>query len=448
MKRYLFFLRHFNDIDNIAPAIYFFLEQSENHRADVILYHEGYDFRNDPNLLFLKSSFGERFSYAWLGDYYGISLETAINAAAPVVDPKRKMLVRCKQGVKTAAAKAGLPVDSMVKRYRKKRAGLSLSMNDVRVGNADSVVVRKGLERILSEHVRPSLVIFDINRSPLVQGILDNLRVLGIKRIVCLPVSPLINYNVLRATKHVNVFSDEFKKLHDYSGFDALGYVDGYFVQSYNKLLPLIGITSSLKDKTTYLGSIRFCPEWLSVREQLIQPYNRETSPGKIKLAVLPSLAESNVHWDEFLRCLSMIRLFPDYDVVVKAHPRLKGELGLGSADNLSIDNAVDSTALINWADAVLFWSTSVAIEGYIKGKCMICLSYMVCNRNLYAKYDAGYVAGCRDDLLSWLIKFSKDKEAIPYNQEGIEQFLKSCILPQGQSVPDRYLEFMLNNEY
>ena len=60
MKRYVFFLRHFNDIDNISPVIYFFLIKDSKHLVDVIIYSNDYFFKNDPNLNYLISQFPGR----------------------------------------------------------------------------------------------------------------------------------------------------------------------------------------------------------------------------------------------------------------------------------------------------------------------------------------------------------------------------------------------------
>ena len=321
---------------------------------------------------------------------------------------------------------------------------------DISSGQIDSEIIRQGLDKLLSHPIRPSLVVFDINRSNMVRGLLDNLRALNIPNIICLPVSPLINYNILREKQFVDICSEEFKQLHDYSGFDALGYVDDNFVCSYNKFLPLAGLRSDLDGKTKYLGSIRFCPEWLDIRKQMVAPYAPSSRSSKAKILFLPSRSVSNVNLDEILITFEILNLFSDFEVIVKGHTReVNSDVRIKYPNNIFIENE-DSSALIDWADIILFWSTSVAIEGYIKDKTMVCLKYIVGNKNLYAKYDAGYIAYCRDDLVSFLLHYRKDGSPPCYNNEGKKRFLDEIVLakPSERSVPEHYLEFMREYEW
>jgi len=449
MKRYLFFLRHFNDIDNIAPAIYFFLEQDKKHRADVVLYDDGYDYRKDPNLRFLKSIFGDRFSYTWLGEYFGLS--------APAFFGKANAKRRVETFLYRLTHKMGLSYDKIMAGYNRIRAsivgqntGKKPSMMDIGAGRIDSEIIRQGLDKLLSHPLRPSLVVFDINRSHTVRGLLDNLRALNIPNIICLPVSPLINYNVMREKKFVDIWSEKFKQEHDYSGFDALGYVDENFVCSYNKFLPLVGLRSDLDGKTKYLGSIRFCPEWLDIRKRMVEPYTPALRSSKPKMLFFLSRSVSNVNLDEVLITFEILNLFSDFEVLVKGHTReVIPDIHIKYPNITFIENQ-DSSALIDWADIILFWSTSVAIEGYIKNKTMVCLKYIVGNKNLYAKYDAGYIAHCRDDLVSFLLHYRKDDSVPGYNNEGKKRFLDEIVFakPSDKSVPEHYLEFMREYEW
>lgn len=454
VKRYIFFLRHFNDIDNIAPAIYFFLEKSQKHLADVVLYQEYDDFKSDRNLQLLNEKFPERFSVTWLGNLYDIPIDEAIQ-----IREKKKAKLNW---IKRIGDSLGLPVNSMLSTYKKWKKSLrggnkktlnvlsAVSMADIRKGKADKGLIQSGLKKIIEDPVPPNLVIFDAVRSHGVKGLLDNLRELNVKHIICLPVSPLINYNVLRSEYFVDVFSERFRLGHDYSGFDALGYVDHHYVDSYNHFLPMVGVRSDLMGKTERLGSIRFCPEWLPVREQMVSKYHGEYKPGTKKLVFFLSHAASNVNIEEVHRTIQILNLFPNFTVVIKGHTREEDQSYFQDFENVRFENNVDSTSLIQWGDIILFWSTSIAIEGYIKNKTMICLPYIVGNKNLYDKYDAGYVARCRDELVQALIVLSDNTMKLNDNKSGTQQFLDEIIWAKetGLSVPELYLQFMKKYEF
>lgn len=490
MKRYLFFLRHYNDIDNITPAIYFFLKASSSHRADIVLYDGRYDFRNNPNLCFLRDSFPQRFSYTWLGNYFDLELDTYLDKEKisqgsdfeanlshekifiPLAEEWEKLKVWIQQGDRASQRLLFLsPLGPLRwarqwwRRFQRwwhiirrqptspppsgtKDSKPSLRINDICCGQIDGDLVFSGVKLILEENGFPSLVIFDINRSVPIAGLLAALRAGGVPKIIALPVSPLINYNVLREEKFVNIYSQYFQNQHDYSGIDKLAYVDDHFVNAFNHFFQVLGQPSTLAGKTLTLGSLRYSPQWLETREKFVPQYQRQSN--KTKVVFFPSHAKSNVNWKEFERSLELISLFPDYDVVVKYHTRQNIHLGDTDHKNISYETDIESSALINWSDIVVFWSSSIAIEGYIKEKTMVCLSYIVGNKNLYVDYNAGYIAKCRDDFLFFLLNFPRyPKLELPgYNKSGVRNLLEKNILRDGGNIVNNYLKFMKINEF
>jgi len=452
VKRYLFFLRHYNDIDNIAPVIYYFLKESEENRADVIIYSGDYDYTKDKNLNFIKSIFPDRFSCTWLGSYFGLRTEKInlknlnINEKPVIIGFKKKMgaiynyifkVVRYPLSFFIKHLKvADNPTDVIIPMLCAGRGGTQLK-------------VSSKIQEILEEYTYPSLVIFDVNRTPRVIGLLQSLRHNGIKRIICLPVSPLINYNTFRSYDIVNIHSKEFKEIHDYSGFDAVGFVDNYFVESYTRTHEVMGLQSSLQNKTKALGTLRFCREWLSIRDTFINKFDYPTN--KIKVILLLSDPLSNVNETEIYKIFELLSLFQDYEVVVKHHTRFKQRKRvfnkLNKYNNIKFFDDVESTSLIEWAEIVLYWSTSVAIEGFVKNKTMVCLDYVSGNKNLYELFDAGYIVRCRDDLHEFLSLYKIDKGLIKYNKIGVQNLLSIFIGSQDDLIIKKYLDFMESNE-
>lgn len=451
VKRYLFFLRHYNDIDNITPAIYFFLDGNEKHRADVVLYDGAYDYRNNENLAFLSVTFGDRFSYKWLGEYMGLEPERYLEKKTGV-KKNSYSLDLIKQALISLFKIFGISNNSVKESGRR----LKKIFGKTKITNTDIGRMCRGeyenpeqvkniLEKILKEINYPSLVIFDINRTPEIKGLLNSLRTNGVKKIICLPVSPLISYNTLRQEKLVDLNSEHFLMLHDYSGVDAVGYVDNYFVESYNKTFKLLGVDSTLRNKTSSLGSIRYCSAWLKIREAYVNPFELKTE--KIKTVFFLSRPVTNVNWNEVERIFKFFLNYPQYELVVKHHTRDETNQDKKRYPHIKFVNDINSSSLINWAEVVLFWSTSVAIEGYIKKKTMVCLNYVSGNKNLYELVDAGFVAKCRDDLHEFLEIYKTNKASLPYNAEGIRKLLDEIIIPSGDEVISNYLQFMLENE-
>ena len=446
MKRYLFFLRHFNDIDNIAPVIYFYLKESESHCVDVVIYTQ-YHFNNDLNLNFLKEEFPGRIKITQLSNIGGTS-----HKARQAYRSVRSIIKRtCLKVIKNPDSK----IYTFAKSFNKMLA-ISLKSRCV-ASDLNNTATRENIgpaiDSILNWGPFPKAVIFDIVRTGQVKNILTTLRSRGVSMIICLPVSPLINFNVMREAGFLNVHSPDFASNHDYSGFDKLGFVDEHFAASYNNFFDSLGVGSDLEGKTTPLGSIRYCRDWLTIRNRLsVKKFSYECC-SKVKIVFLFSRLMSNVDIEELKRTFVVLEQFDDIDVIVKPHTRSDIEeifrhkhLGINYVDG----SDYDSSELMNWADIVLFWSTSVAIEGYIRGKIMICLKYLVSNLNLYAKYDAGLVANCRDDLFLCLCDYIKSGQVKNYNFKGCNEFIRDIVYRGdfNNDIPKKYLDFIRSSEF
>lgn len=450
MKRYLFFLRHFNDIDNISPAIYYALKKNEDLRADLLIYSDDYDFRTDVNLNLLKETFSERFSVRWLGEYFDFEIDKHFEALKKDKSALH-ILVRVKRKL-VPFIERSLILRKIYSSANKLRTSIQIKTKNsgkvipqILEGNFSPEVTREKIKDILEEYTFPSLVAFDINRTYAIKGLLDALRANGVKNIIALPVSPLINYNVMRQYDFYDIDSDEFLAQNDYSGFDKIGYVCGNYIENFNSFFEFLGKKSTLKGKTAVIGSIRFTKEWIDIRSKFVKPYTQTS--GKRKVLFLLSNPVSNINVRAVKTAIKIFSKYPDFSVLIKPHTRLPGkEIDISSFGNIQYADLEDSSALIDWADIVVFWGSSVALEGYLKNKIMLCMSYLSINKNLYAKYDAGFIARCRDDLYRFILGYQSGKIEQVYNYKGAEKLIK-CISSDGESI-NNYLEFMKKNEF
>lgn len=452
--RLLFFLRHYNDIDNIAPAIYFLLEDDPGLVADVVLYHEDYLADGDPNLEMLIRVHGERCRVRHIGDLYGLSPTGPRNArrvaqfVRRTIDLVERMSPSLSRGLHASYVALGRRVRSGTAGRRDARP---FDIAAIRTGLADPAAIRRGLAPLVRQSPAPALAVFDVNRTSHIAGLADGLRSLGVDRIVCLPVSPLINVNVLRAKQHVDVGAAGFVAHHDYAVFDAVGFVERSWITNYARTMALLGLPDHLSDRTTELGSIRYCAQWLQLRPMLLgeggdrpssQPPAQSDRP---RIAFLLSNSASNTDDAEVSRCFEMMELFPEYDIAVKGHTRSSRRHRGGLASHIRSVEDVSTSDLIDWADAVVFWSTSAAIEGYQRDRFMVCLAYLSSNTNLYEVYDAGFVARCRDDLLEFLVRFGTERSSLRYNREGAQRFIDEVVenRSSGRTVPEAYVGFL-----
>lgn len=425
MKHYLFFLRHFNDTDNIEPAIYFLLKDKPQAQATVFYYSLDFDFRQNKNLTFLKQTFGERFKVDWIGWHLGINpdllfrpdyLGSAYNAYT-----RRAPWRRCLDGVTGRS------------RFQFPRAVLS-----------------NVISKLLNEHGHPKLVIFDQNRTHQIGGLLNSLRQHGVERIISLPVSPFVNINVMRSDRFGSLDAVFLDYMHDYSGFDAVGISDRHYLDSLERTYRLLGRASPLSHHGVPLGSIRFCQEWLQIREKRVAPYSGAGANSKRRLLFLLSQPAANSNWHAVHSSIEMLGHLTEYEVVIKPHTRrFRADLG-SLPDNIRVETEVDSSSLVDWADIILFWGTSMALEGYCKSKVMLCADFLNTNEIVFAKYNAGQILRSLDDLHEALTHYAdKSTKLGNQQQEDVRTMLFNVVHngTEESSVPDRYLAFIEKQE-
>ncbi len=422
MKRYLFFSRHYNDVDNIYPAIYFLLKQDDSAMVDILFYSDDYDFRDNVNVKFLKKCYSERVIVTWLGELLGLSTKWNYK------NPNNRWFYRAYGRIN--------PIKSISR---------------VRAGHPklDQEKLDQQLKSWINDPIKPCLAVFDQNRSYMVKGLTASLRRLGIKHVISLPVSPFSNMSTLRSVDMVALTDDLLQFKHDYTAFDKVGVVDRFYLESMERTYALLGRTSPLRDRAIPLGSIRYCKEWLDVRknEELFSKLEEKSlvqnKSDKPIITFFLSDPATNAFWDEILRTIQFISQFEDYECIIKPHPRKKLKK-LANGKNIRIDSKSQSSALIDQSDIILFWGSSIALEGYIKGKLMACLDYVNGNHSVYEKFDAGYVMKSRDDLHFLLATYLKSPKDIPYNQEGVDQMIHEVVYcGERTSVSERYLKYI-----
>ena len=236
--------------------------------------------------------------------------------------------------------------------------------------------------------------------------------------------------------------------IHDYSGFDRVGLSDRHYQQSLKATYDLLGRPSPLEAHGVPLGSIRFCPEWMAVRQNRVRPYAHRGRDGARKLVFLLSQPAANSHWRAVEACLTLLGKQQNYDVVVKPHTRRFKKALNTLAPNITIDTQSDSSSLIDWADIVLFWGTSMAIEGYMKRKIMLCADFCNANRIVFTLYNAGWILRCLDDLHAALAACETDSPEPHYAQSDIDAMLHNVVNDAQEGlVSDRYLAFLREQE-
>lgn len=413
MKKHLFFLRHYNDIDNIVPAIYFLVER-ENCEVKIVIYSLDYDYKSNKLLQFLEHRFKDRITINWIGEVLNYSERVRVDKRYRINNYRFRKLFRLE------------------------------TIERAIIGRGKDNRLSQFIEKTLKECDYPTKVIFDQNRTSVFSNLLTILREKGVKQIVSLPVSPWMNTNVLRQVDFIKLDADTFRKKHDYSGFDKIGQVDPFYSQSLKNFFQMLGQESPFEGKVEVLGSLRYSKEWLAVLQSdemapFLPPKLQKSE--KRSVLILPSHPKNNSFWEEYKRTLHFVSQFDQYEFIIKPHTRYDTAYDQ-LPKNLTLDRTSTTTQLIDWSDIILFWSTSAALEGYQKGKVMVCLDFLNGNDSSYRRFNAGYICHSRDDLMEILMHNKKsDNSKLIKNYDSLISSIIGSV--KKGNIAGKYIKYL-----
>lgn len=427
MKRYLFFLRAFNDTDNITPVIYFLLKSDKNIKVDIIFYSFDFDYRKDKNINFLLKQFPIQIQ---------------------IIDTPK--LLGVWSFIFHKGYKSFLYRKFLSRIYKSKSIDHIIADNQKYLNECEKFV-----SKVLNfEQSLPYTAVFDLNRKHLVGNLITSLKNKKIK-VLTLPVSPWVTLNTMRVNYYNHRENNLIKQNHDYHVFDKVSFTDNLYLNELKKHFLDANKEIPFLDMVTTLGSIRFCPEWLAIRSQYIKGNIPEKS-GKIKLLFLLTQPKNNVHWEEVLRVIELLSQFTEFEIIIKPHTRphtfAKGikynratqTYTMQGYSNITIDNGTDSSILTDWSDVIMFWGTSMALEGYMKSKLMLNLDFVHANFTVFKKFDAGWILSSRDELKFALEKILANGTVKPYDEGNVSLLLETMIYNNKSNVPKQYVDYLL----
>jgi hypothetical protein len=471
VKRYLFFLRSHNDTDNIAPAVWALLNDDPAAEVDIVYYHLDYPYRMHSYIDFLDGAFGGRLKVRWLGEFLGLNYERFFGepqvSSAEMDRIRRALRLDPQAFVKLLKLESSINSSrnsgwryGLVGKLLRQRPGPMFRKPALEVGKLHllanrlageskvipEVVLRDFIAWLIGNGPLPCLAVFDQQRGTSLVSYFKALRRAGVESVVRLPVSPMMNVNVLRQTKHVALDRKAMERELDFSGFDAVSYTDHHYPASVKRMFEEMGWKNPLEGNLEVLGAIRYCPEWMAERPPppVFQP---EDADDRIRLVFFLSRAEINSFWQEVERTIGVFDSFPRFRVIVQPHPRDLDVLDVGTARaELRVD--IPAPSLIAWADVVVLWGSSVGLEALLMGKTLLCLDYVNANRNVYEMMNAGWILRCRDDLVLALTKLEREPDFRPYSQFNVDRLIQEMVLAGGgKPVPQRYVEFLRAHE-
>lgn len=200
-------------------------------------------------------------------------------------------------------------------------------------------------------------------------------------------------------------------------------------------------------------GSPRYNREWLDIHTPLAPEYRPLGSEGKLKLVLFMRPFHYPIFWDELPRTIKLLTNIPGVFLTVKHHTRLVWlkpllqkypELAPCSKENLRIiADDVLSTSLIKWADAIIDLGTSAVFEAIQWSKPALSPEYLHATYTNISYYFPGSVLLCRDHLYETVYALRSNPGTSAYDEEEKARFIREMIHVPDEHVLTRYADFI-----
>jgi hypothetical protein len=254
------------------------------------------------------------------------------------------------------------------------------------------------------------------------------------------------------------LFNKEVAKIYGSSGrypdFSNRNWFTRYVIQSpeHREANVEYGMAAS---KLVALGSPRFCKEWSTINYRLLCDNDGLSGNDLFNILFFLPHWDYNVHRGECISLLEKISALKGVHLEVKAHTRGNGALNSKEKNQLSVrsnvtfpDEETHSTLLINAADVVVNFGSSVAFEALRQGKPVINPMYLHDNQTFFDHSGAVIDTSDEGSTLSYIANLQFGRGVIP-GQLQIDNFL-TCRIDGGslgKDVLQSYLDLLSGRE-
>jgi len=409
MRRFIFFVKSFNDIDHITPLVDYICGSTE-YEAELFCNVCSYNFAENHNIKYLKRVYGLEVNPIWGGK------------EASFVERKMFSLIAFLESL-NASWKKYLPHTFFIK----------VALVNFLYRNLP------GWRNRFFENKKPDILVFD-STSPSQPQHLYIVRAAQKNNIpvFCVPHG-LIIYTNKYINNHRNLIKGK-----------KLVFFDKYiFSGEQTKFLTDRGVQP---EKIVEIGSARYCPEWMKIYQEKVAPEKFSFSSSKENLKVVIFLSQEiyNVNSRLLQDTITELARLKYIDLVIKPHTRGMTRAYLSSianGGNIKICDEVSSVALCDWADVGIVYGSSIAIQVLYAKKILIYPSYIDSNTTLFADLGAACIVSSLDELESELEMIHKNRSYSPYDQERVTEFMNRIIYAgkKYRDVRADILKYMVN---
>jgi hypothetical protein len=404
---YLFFVRHFNDIDHTTPVVW--KMKKENYPVAVYSMNPRYDIESDYRLRFLKSQ-GVTVNYlhsafdqdrGWI---HGLltTLMHASFAAQRRIDSSKPGAI----GILARLTAAGFGLLGTL--FYKITCSLHYRSRWAR-----AILERTGARAICFDHVLPKRYVVD-----------SFLKAAGQMSI---PTLSLPHGVLLYTNENTKPKSTDKRRMKKFSSFDYILVPN----QLRKELLVHTGVAG---EKIFVLGSARYCKEWLEQNKRILPKsigVDHRIS-DKLKVVFMQSKPQCRIDVERMSTTFEILADPPEIQAMIKPHTRSAGDRHVFDKIHLADASHILTAELCEWADVLLVVGSSVITEALMQGKPVLYLKYLHENTTLFEDLGACWIISNETELKRALLALHKNKTDIPYGADNITEFISQVVYGGG----------------
>lgn len=417
---YLFFVRHFNDIDHMTPIIWRLLK--DEYPLAVYCMNPMYEIHNDYRLTFLRNQ-GATVDYLYEAfDRHGGIVCSIVQALyRKCGDAQIKLDDRSQR-------KHGVMSGLVGKIAHRLRFASYKLMRKWYLDEewAHAILESTGAQVICFDHVTPKLYVVDL--------------LMKVSRRMAIPSLALPHGVYLYTNDTTKVKSTDGHRLAKFNRFD-------YIVVT-NQLRKVTLVRSGVtEDKVVVLGSARYCAEWMEQNRKILpgRVYPLSEESGKLKVVLMPSKPQCRLDVERMLTTCQTLADLKGVKAVIKPHTRVRSQAYL--LDNVPLFDATHilTAELCDWADVLINVGSSVITEALMQGKPVLYLKYLHTNTTLFEELGACWTVDNETELKNALLSLVAEKNLLPYSKKSVTSFLREVVYGGNDSsdVLGRYERFI-----
>jgi len=418
---YLFFTRHFNDIDHIAPIVWKL--KMDNYPVAVYCMNPQYDIRNDYRLQFLKN---EGVPVEYLHDAFDQHLGLFHNIMHSLIQKCSNLQKRIEGDESGQPGKLARMLGPVARRL------MSVSYKITRLIYyndrwARSIIERTGAQVICFDHIMPKLFVVDA--------------FLKASRQMFIPSLALPHGVYLYTNEATKPKATDGHRLAKFNRFD-------YIIVTNKLRKSLLADSGVAEDKIFVLGSARYCGEWLAQNRKILpggfDAGSKES--GKLKVVLMPSKPQCRVDVERMFSTCRILTDLEGVEALFKPHTRLRSQKHIFDNIPLPDVSSVLTAELCDWADVLINVGSSVITDALMREKPVLYLKYLHANTTLFEELGACWTIHDETELKNALLTLQADKNHIPYSKKSVADFLTEVVNGGSNSsdVLGRYEKFIV----